>query len=120
MTTNGRYPHRVAVTGIGLITPLAIGVDAFWEATLAGKRGVRSITRFDPSEFDSHVAAEVDHFDPADFLEGKRLRRTDRFAQFSIAAARLALDDAKYRVEDGDEVGVWIGSALGGLAYAEE
>ncbi len=120
VSANGRYRHRVAVTGIGLITPIGIGIDAFWEATVAGRRGVRSITRFDPAEFDSHIAAQVDDFDPADYLQGKRLRRTDRFAQFSVAATRLALEDANYRVVDGDDVGVWIGSALGGLAYAEE
>jgi 3-oxoacyl-[acyl-carrier-protein] synthase II len=120
MKTNGHYPHRVAVTGIGLITPIAIGVDAFWDATVSGKRGVRSITRFDPTEFGSRNAAQIDDFDPHDYLEAKRVRRTDRFAQFSIAASRLALDDAGLRIVDGDEVGVWIGSALGGLAYAEE
>jgi len=118
---NGRYHHRVAVTGIGVITPIGIGIDDFWEATIAEKVGTRSITRFDPSEFNSHVAAEVAEFDPADYLDNpRRLRRTDRFAQFSVAAARLALRDADYRIENGDEAGVWIGSALGGLAFAEE
>src|ERR1700693_2481037 len=118
---NGRYHHRVAVTGIGVITPIGIGIDDFWKATIAEKVGTRSITRFDPSEFNSHVAAEVADFDPADYLDNpKRLRRTDRFAQFSVAAARLALRDADYRIEDGNEAGVWIGSALGGLAFAEE
>ena len=121
MNGNGRAHHRVAVTGIGLITPIGIGVEKFWDATLAGTIGTRSITRFDPSEFKSRVAAEVDGFDPADyFSDVKRLRRTDRFAQFSIAAAKLALDDAGYRIDDGDDVGVWMGSALGGLAFAEE
>jgi len=121
MNGNGRALHRVAVTGIGVITPIGTGVREFWEATLAGKIGTKSITRFDPSQFNSHVAAQVDDFDPADYLsDTKRLRRTDRFAQFSIAASRLALEDAGYRIEDGDDVGVWIGSALGGLAYAEE
>ena len=120
MGTNGRHPYRVAVTGIGVITPIGIGIDAFWEATLAGRNGVGNITRFDPADFTSHIAAQVDDFQPSDFVEGKRLRRTDRFAQFSIAAARLALDDAGYRIDDGENVGVWIGSALAGLAFAEE
>jgi 3-oxoacyl-[acyl-carrier-protein] synthase II len=120
MQGNGRYPYRVAVTGIGLITPIAIGVDAFWQATLAGKCGIRSITRFDPSEFNSRSAAEIDDFEPADYIDRRRLRRTDRFAQFSVAASRLAIEDAGLRITDGDEVGIWIGSALGGLAYAEE
>jgi 3-oxoacyl-[acyl-carrier-protein] synthase II len=120
MTANGRHPYRVAVTGIGLITPIGTGVDAFWDATLAGKRGVRSITRFDPSEFGSRNAAQIDDFEPADYLDRRKLRRTDRFAQFSIAASRLALDDSGMQITDGTEVGVWMGSALGGLAYAEE
>jgi len=121
MNGNGRAHHRVAVTGIGVITPIGTGVREFWDATLAGKIGTRSITRFDSSQFKSQVAAEVDGFDPTDYLSDvRRLRRTDRFAQFSIAASKLALEDAGYRIEDGDDVGVWIGSALGGLAFAEE
>ncbi len=116
-----RYAHRVAVTGIGLITPLGIGVGRFWDAVVAGRIGTAALTRFDPSEFGSHIAAQVDDFDPAEFLSARRVRRTDRFAQFSLAAARLALDDAALAVDGrGDETGVWIGSALSGLAYAEE
>ncbi len=120
MNGNLVRPHRVAVTGIGVITPIGTGLQSFWEATLAGKIGMARVTRFDPSQFSSRVAAQVDNFDPADYLAPKRLRWTERFAQFSIAASRLALDDADYTIEDGDETGVFIGSALGGLAYAEE
>jgi 3-oxoacyl-[acyl-carrier-protein] synthase II len=116
----GSARHRVAVTGIGLITPIGTGVQAFWEATLAGTIATAGITRFDPSQFSSRVAAQVDDFDPADYLAPKRLRWTERFAQFSIAASRLALEDANYAIQDGDDTGVYIGSALGGLAYAEE
>ena len=102
MNGNGRVHHRVAVTGIGVITPIGTGVREFWGATLAGKIGTKSITRFDPSQFNSHVAAQVDDFDPKDyFSDAKRLRRTDRFAQFSVAASRLALEDAGYHIERG-------------------
>jgi len=112
--------HRVVVTGIGVVTPLGIGVRPFWDATLAGTVGVGAITRFDPADFNSHVAAQIDGFDAGDYLEAKLYRRTDRFAQFTLVATQLALDDADVAIgADGDDVGVWIGSALGGLAFAE-
>ncbi len=121
MNANGAHRHRVAVTGIGIVSPIGIGVRAFWEGTLAGKIGVGALTRFDASGFGSRVAAQIDEFDAAGFVPVKRLRRTDRYAQFSIAAARLAFEDAGLSVDGmGDEIGVWIGSALGGLAFAEE
>jgi 3-oxoacyl-[acyl-carrier-protein] synthase II len=121
VSSNGALRHRVAVTGIGIVSPIGTGVRAFWEATLAGKIGVGALTRFDASGFGSRVAAQIDEFDPAGFVPVKRLRRTDRYAQFSIAGARLALEDAGLCVDGkGDEIGVWIGSALGGLAFAEE
>jgi 3-oxoacyl-[acyl-carrier-protein] synthase II len=119
-SVNGVRLHRVAVTGIGVITPIGTGVRAFWDATLAGRIGTAAISRFDPSPFSSRVAAQVDDFDAAEYLAPKRLRWTERFAQFSIAASRLAMDDAGFLIENGDEVGVFIGSALGGLAFAEE
>ncbi|GAC1305798.1 MAG: beta-ketoacyl-ACP synthase II [Vulcanimicrobiaceae bacterium] len=112
--------HRVVVTGIGVVTPIGTGVRSFWDATLAGTVGTGAVTRFDPSDFDSHVAAEVEGFDAGDYLEAKVFRRTDRFAQFTLVATQLALDDADVTIGDGgDDVGVWMGSALGGLAFAE-
>jgi len=112
--------HRVVVTGIGVVSPIGTGVADFWDGALGGRVGTRPISRFDPSEFDSHVAAQVDDFDAGDYLEAKIFRRTDRYAQFSLVAARLALDDAGLDFgSDGDDVGVYIGSALGGLAFAE-
>jgi 3-oxoacyl-[acyl-carrier-protein] synthase II len=83
---------------------------------------VRRITRFDPEPFRSHMAAEVDGFDPADHMEAKRAKRLDRFGQFSVAAARMALNDAELDPANlvGDRVAVQMGSALGGVAYAEE
>jgi 3-oxoacyl-[acyl-carrier-protein] synthase II len=113
--------HRVAVTGIGVVSPLGIGVEKLWDGVRSGRSAVRTIDRFDPSPFDSHVAAQVDGFVPADFLAPKRVRWTDRYAQFALASAHLALQDARLDLAaHGDETGVWIGSALGGLAYAEE
>jgi 3-oxoacyl-[acyl-carrier-protein] synthase II len=118
---NANGPHRAVVTGIGIVSPLGIGVRSFWERVLAGSVGIAPLTRFDASEFSCRIAGEINDFDPADYLDGKRLRWTDRFAQFSIAASRLALEDAGFSLEGHeDETGVYIGSALGGLAYAED
>ncbi|MBV9973302.1 MAG: beta-ketoacyl-[acyl-carrier-protein] synthase family protein [Candidatus Eremiobacteraeota bacterium] len=120
-TSRNGLRYRVVVTGIGLITPIGVGRERFWQNLRAGKIGVRRITRFDADEFSSQIAAEIDDFDPADFLSAKRRKWTDRFAQFSVAAARLALDDARFSVNgNGNEISVFVGSALGGLAYADE
>jgi 3-oxoacyl-[acyl-carrier-protein] synthase II len=114
--------RRVAITGIGTVTALGTGVDRLWEGVLQGVPATRKITRFDPSEFRSQVAAEVDRFDPLDFMDARRARRLDRFAQFGLASAWLAIWDAELcrRHLDPTRCGVAIGSALGGLAYAEE
>ena len=118
--------QRVVVTGIGIVSPIGIGVGAFWDAILAGRIGVRTITRFDASDYTSRIAAEIDQFDPADYMKPKRVRWTDRFAQYAVAAAHGAFDDAGLfangHAVNGrrDEVGVFIGSALGGVAYADE
>lgn len=106
---------------MGLITPIGTGAKAFWENLRSGKIGVRRISRFDAGDLPSQMAAEVDDFDPRDYLSAKRLKWTDRYAQFAVGAARLALEDAAFSVNgNGNEVSVFVGSALGGLAYAEE
>ena len=112
--------NRVFITGIGAITPIGSGRDGMWRGTLDGRRGVRAIDRFDPSPFRSQVAGQVDDFDPSALLTRKEAQRTDRYSQFAIAAAQMAFDDARYTPsgDDGD-FGVWIGSALGGAAFAE-
>ena len=112
--------HRVVVTGIGIVSPIGIGVRPFWENAIAGRIGVGPITRFDARRFNSQVAAQIDDFDVSEHLEHKHYRRTERFAQFTLVASKQALDDAHFEIGDrGDDVGVWIGSALGGLAFAE-
>ena len=121
---NGARPrnaHRVAITGIGVVTPLGIGMPAFWDGILSERVAVAPITRFDAGGYRSRIAAQIDDFEPRDFLADKRLRWTDRFSQFSVAAARLALEDAGYRPNGAsNDVGVYLGSALGGLAFADE
>jgi 3-oxoacyl-[acyl-carrier-protein] synthase II len=114
-------PYRVAVTGIGIVSPLGIGVEAFWSGVLSERVAIAPITRFDASGYRSRIAAQVDDFAPRDFLSAKRLHWTDRFSQFSVAAARLALADAAYEpAAAAHDVGVYLGSALGGLAFADE
>ncbi len=119
---NERAPlHRVAVTGIGVVTPLGTGIRAFWEGVLSERVAVRAVTRFPVDGYRSRIAAQIDDFDPSAHASAKRLRWTDRFSQFAVGAARLALDDARYRSDgEREDVGVYLGSALGGLAYADE
>ena len=113
--------RRVVITGIGPITPIGITRDGFWSGLQQQRSAVRSVSRFDPSQFRSHNAAEVNDFVPTDHLEQKRAKRFDRFAQFSVAAAQMALDDANLDLskEDRERVGANMGTALGGVSYAE-
>jgi 3-oxoacyl-[acyl-carrier-protein] synthase II len=119
-------PFRVAITGLGLVTPIGIGRERFWEGVRAGRRGVRAITRFDASEMRTRIAGEIDDFHAGDHVSARRPARLDRFAEFSIAATRLALEDAGLGIGTGpglvppERVGVAIGSALGGMPGAEQ
>lgn len=112
----------MVVTGIGAITPIGIGVDGLRSGLRAGKSAVRAITSFDTSEFVSHIAATVENFDPMPYLESKKLKRLDKFSQFAVSAAKMAMADACMNVErvDRDRMGVCLGTALGGVSFAEE
>ena len=113
--------NRVFITGIGAITPIGVGRSDLWDGARGGRRAVQAVDRFDATAFRSKVAGQVNGFDPAALLQRKEAQRTDRFSQFSIAAAQLAFDDASYAPKRGDGgFGVWIGTALGGVAYAEQ
>lgn len=114
--------RRVVVTGIGALTPIGLSVEGLWEGLHARRSAVTTVTRFDPSPFRSHLAAEVRDFSVLDHLEQKRARRLDRYGQFAVVAARMALHDAAVRMEseDRDRVGTMMGTALGGVGYAEE
>lgn len=115
-------PKRVAITGLGVVSPIGIGKDRFWNALMEGRSGVDRISRFDASGFDTKIAAEVRDFDPADYMDKKEIRRNDRFVQFAYAATRMALDDAGFSVtpQNGAQVGVLIGSGIGGATTWEE
>jgi 3-oxoacyl-[acyl-carrier-protein] synthase II len=111
----------VVITGIGAITPIGNTVEGLWEGLRREKSAVSGVTRFDPSVFKSHNAAEVNDFDATDFLERKRAKRLDRYGHFSVAAAQMAIRDADLDLsqEDKDQIGSTMGSALGGLQFAE-
>ncbi|HET7030270.1 MAG TPA: beta-ketoacyl-[acyl-carrier-protein] synthase family protein [Candidatus Limnocylindrales bacterium] len=116
--------RRVWITGIGVITAIGTGVHAFRAGLRAGRSPVRRIDRFDPSPFRSQVAAQVDDFDPLAFMPPKTARQLDRFSQFGLVAGQLALDDARLRPGEAvaprpERIGIYLGSALGGIAYAE-
>jgi 3-oxoacyl-[acyl-carrier-protein] synthase II len=120
-STNGSR-RRVVITGIGAITPIGITREGLWNGLREQRSAVRSLSRFDPSPFRSHNAAEVNDFVAADHIEAKRARRLDRFGQFSVAASRMAIEDAELdlKSEDLDRAGAMMGTALGGVGYAEE
>jgi 3-oxoacyl-[acyl-carrier-protein] synthase II len=113
--------RRVVITGIGALTPIGLGVEGLWAGLQRRQSVVGPVTRFDPSPFRSRVAAEVRDFRPGDFMELKRTKRLDLFGQYSVAASRLALEDAGIDLarEDRDRVGAMMGTALGGVGYAE-
>lgn len=114
--------RRVVITGLGPITCAGIGKDALWESIRTGRSGIGRVTAFDTSEYKAHCAGEVRDWDPTAFFPPHRLKRLDRYAQFSVASALLALDDAKLpwsKETPQARVGVSFGTALGGIANAE-
>ena len=114
--------RRVAITGIGCVTPIGTGVDALWQGLRAERSAVTAITRFDASIFRSRCNAEVPDFDATRWLDEKRVKRLDRFGAFSVVGSLLALQDARLDLAETDRnrVGSMMGTALGGVAYAEE
>ncbi len=118
---NRALKRRVVITGLGAITPLATGVDESWRKLCQGKSGVARITKFDPAGFKSQIAAELKDFHPEDFLDKKKIRRTDPFIQYALVAARMAIDDAGFTINGTNaiRVGVVLGSCAGGMSMYE-
>ena len=114
--------RRVVVTGLGIISPVGNGVPEAWKNIVAGTSGITRITRFDPSPFSSQIAGEVKGFDPAQHLSAKEARRFDTFIHYGLAAAIEAIKDAglDFERERREQVGVCIGSGIGGLPLIEE
>lgn len=118
MTSDRR---RVAVTGVGLVSPLGVGTEATWQALLECRSGIGPITRFDASDYPSRIAGEVRDFEPEAFLDRKEVRKTDTFIQLALAASQIALEDAGLTIgpANAERVGVIIGSGIGGLPLIE-
>jgi 3-oxoacyl-[acyl-carrier-protein] synthase II len=112
---------RVVVTGVGMLTPLGIGVEKSWESLLAGRSGIRRITQFDPSQLATQIAGEVEGFSPEEYIELKEIKKMDRFIQLAIAAATMAYRDSGLRIteKNAEQTGVIVGSGIGGLRSIE-
>ena len=113
--------RRVVVTGIGLVSPLGNTAEETWSALLAGRGGVDYITRFDTSNFPVRFAAETKGFDPTKFVEKKELKKMEYFIYFAIASSREAIADSGLKIEgdEATEIGVYIGSGIGGFGVFE-
>lgn len=122
MSKHGLHKRRVVVTGLGVVSPVGIGVQASWANIIAGKSGISKITKFDASNFSSQIAGEVKDFDVSQYLPAKEARRMDTFIQFGMAAGIEAVKDAGLVAteENAERIGVAIGSGIGGLNLIEK
>jgi len=113
--------RRVVVTGLGLITPVGIGVSETWKNIIAGKSGITTISKFDTSNFSSQIAGEVKNFDPLQYLNAKEARRMDTFIQYGLAAGIEAINDSGFAIDEktAERIGVSIGSGIGGIDLIE-
>ncbi|KQC48265.1 3-oxoacyl-ACP synthase [Geobacillus sp. Sah69] len=114
--------RRVVVTGIGAVTPLGNDAETTWKNIIAGQSGIDIVTRVNPDDFPAKVAAEVKDFDPSLFIDRREARKMDRFTQFAVAAALMAVKDANLDIHESnaERVGVWIGSGIGGMETFEQ
>lgn len=113
--------RRVVITGLGLITPVGVGVDKSWKRLSSGTSGIAKISRFDASSFQTQIAGEVDDFHPEDYIDTKSIKKMDRFIHFGMAASMMAVEDAQCTIDRGnaERVGVFVGSGMGGLPDIE-
>jgi len=113
--------RRVVITGMGVVAPNGIGIDAFWDSLVHGRSGIRKITHFDAKSFPCKVAAEVTDFNPTDYMAPKTAKRLARFAQFALAASKIAIEDSNIDLNSVDpyRIGVIIGTGLAGNSYSE-
>jgi 3-oxoacyl-[acyl-carrier-protein] synthase II len=115
--------RRVVITGTGVVTPIGIGRDAFWQALMAGENGIGQITQFDTTGFPTTIGAEVKNFPTEEFLDRKEARRMDLFVQYAVAAAKMAVKDADLDISDeekNERIGVMVGSGIGGIQTIEK
>jgi len=113
--------RRVVITGMGVVAPNGIGIDNFWDSLVHGRSAVKKIAQFDASSYPCQAAAEVPDFDPTDYMDPNTAKRTARFAQFALAASKMAVEDSKIDLAsiDPDRAGVFIGTGMGGNGYSE-
>ena len=113
--------RRVVITGMGVVTPVGNDLQTFWQSLLSGKSGIGPVTRFDTTKFDCKIGGEVKDFKPEQFMPAKETRRTDRFTQFAVAAARMAVVDGHLELdkEDLNRIGCLVGSGIGGMETIE-
>ena len=113
---------RVVVTGMGMVSPLGIGVKENWEAVCQGKSGIGPVTRFDITDFPSKIAGEVKGFNPEDFMDKKETKKMDAFIHYALASGTMAIQDARLTIDESnaDRVGVLVGAGLGGLSTIEK
>ena len=121
MVEKEKKNRRVVITGIGLVTPLGIGIEENWQALIEGRSGIGPITRFDASSYQTRFAGEVKNFNPEDFLPKKEARKLDLFLQFALAASQMAMEDARLTISDEESprAGAIMGCGLGGLTTIE-
>lgn len=113
---------RIVITGLGAISPIGIGKEAFWEGLMEGRNGIGKITRFDATEYKAQIAGEVKDFDPTKYIDKKESKRMDRYAQFAVAATKMAIEDAGLDLEkeDCDRIGTYVGAGIGGIETMNE
>jgi 3-oxoacyl-[acyl-carrier-protein] synthase II len=122
MNCNAPTGRRVVITGLGVVSAIGVGRNAYWESLKEGRSGIKKISSFDTTSYPCDVAGEITDFDPADFMTTQQARRIDRFAQLAIAAAKLSIDDAGLEITPANQssVGMILGTSLGTLCYLEQ
>ena len=122
MNCNAPNGRRVVITGLGAVSAIGVGRDAYWESLKEGRSGIKKISSFDTTSYPCDVAGEITDFDPADFMTTQQARRIDRFAQLAIAAAKLSIADAGLEITPANQssVGMILGTSLGTLCYLEQ
>ncbi|MBC8591023.1 beta-ketoacyl-ACP synthase II [Wansuia hejianensis] len=114
--------RRVVITGLGAITPIGLGKEEFWDSLIHGKSGIGPITRFNTDKFTTRIAAEVKNFNPENYIDKREARRMDKFAQYAVAAAKLAIEDGNISLDEVDKykIGVILGTGIGGMETFEK
>jgi 3-oxoacyl-[acyl-carrier-protein] synthase II len=114
--------RRVVITGMGVLCSIGIGKDKFWDGLASGRSGIGTITFFDPAEYTTRIAGQINEFNPLDYIDKKKVKRTDRFVQLALAAAKLCIEDSKLNIEKANRLraGVIVGSGIGGIQSIQE